>query len=92
MELKNISLFKEKCLIGGQWTESITGDIIEVDNPASKEIIGKVPKCSTEETKKAIEEAILDGEIPNDYDAAFAFMMNNKESFLGGKSGLRVQN
>ena len=57
MKLKNSSLFKEKCLIGGKWTGSITGNLIEVDNPASREIIGKIPKCSTEETKNAIEEA-----------------------------------
>jgi tRNA nucleotidyltransferase (CCA-adding enzyme) len=28
--------------------------------------------------KKAIEDAILDGDIPNDYDAAYAFMLKIK--------------
>ena len=57
MELKNNALFKETCFIGGRWIESDSGEKIEVDNPASNEIIGKVPKCSSSETKKAIEEA-----------------------------------
>ena len=57
MKLKNNTLFKETCFIGGKWIESDSGEKIEVDNPASNEIIGNVPKCSTSETKKAIEEA-----------------------------------
>jgi len=57
MELNNTSLFQEKCFIGGKWTESLTGKYIEVDNPANQQIIGKVPNCSTNETKNAINEA-----------------------------------
>ena len=57
MELKNNALFKENCLIGGKWIESNSGEKIDVDNPANGEIIGKVPKCSTSETTKAIDEA-----------------------------------
>ena len=57
MELKNNTLFKETCFIGGKWIESDTGEKIKVDNPANGEIIGEVPKCSTSETQKAIQEA-----------------------------------
>ena len=57
MELKNNTLFKETCFIGGKWIESDTGEKIKVDNPANGEIIGEVPKCSTSETQKAIKEA-----------------------------------
>ena len=57
MELKNNELFKENCFIGGKWIESNSGEKIDVDNPANGEIIGKVPKCSTSETSKAIDEA-----------------------------------
>ena len=32
--------------------------------------------------KKAIEEAILDGEIKNEYDAAYAFMIKNKDEII----------
>ena len=57
MELKNNELFKENCFVGGKWIESNSGEKIDVDNPANGEIIGKVPKCSTSETTKAIDEA-----------------------------------
>ncbi len=57
MELKNKALFKENCFIGGKWIESNSGEKIKVDNPANNEIIGEVPKCTTSETTKAIDEA-----------------------------------
>ena len=57
MELKNNTLFKETCFIGGKWIESDSGEKIKVNNPANNEIIGEVPKCSTSETAKAIDEA-----------------------------------
>jgi len=59
MELKNKSLFKEECYIGGKWIKSINGETIDVDNPATQKTIGKVPKCGKEETKRAIESANL---------------------------------
>ena len=57
MELKNKSLFKQQCFIGGKWVKSLSGETIEVDNPASQKIIGVVPKCEAEETKQAISSA-----------------------------------
>ena len=57
MELNNKSLFKEKCFVNGLWTDSQNGKTIEVNNPATMEIVGKVPNFSAEETKSAIDHA-----------------------------------
>ena len=51
MDLVNKSLFKDKCYINGEWLESNNKQKIEVNNPATLEIIGTVPKCGKEETK-----------------------------------------
>ena len=57
MEIKNTDLFKEQCYINGEWVNSNNNEFIKVNNPATLEIIGKVPKCGAEETKVAIEAA-----------------------------------
>ena len=57
MELNNKSLFKEKCFVNGLWTGSLSGKTIEVNNPATMEIVGKVPNFTAEETKSAIDHA-----------------------------------
>jgi succinate-semialdehyde dehydrogenase/glutarate-semialdehyde dehydrogenase len=56
-QLKDPRLFREACYVDGQWIQSGSGGAIDVDNPATGEIIGKVPKLSGIETKQAIEAA-----------------------------------
>ena len=56
-ELKDPRLFREACYVDGQWIQASSGQMISVDNPATCEIIGKVPKLSGTETKQAIEAA-----------------------------------
>ena len=56
-ELKDPRLFREACYLDGQWVQSKSGATINVDNPATGEIIGKVPKLGGAETKQAIEAA-----------------------------------
>ena len=48
MELKNKSLFKQECFIGGKWVNSINGETIEVENPDTQKTIGIVPKCDAQ--------------------------------------------
>ena len=57
MELNNKSLFKEKCFVNGLWADSQNGNKIEVNNPATMEIIGKVPNFTRDETKSVINRA-----------------------------------
>ena len=57
MELKNKSLFRQECFVGGKWIKSISGETIDVDNPATQSLIGNVPKCGSSETETAINAA-----------------------------------
>lgn len=56
-ELKDSGLFREACYVNGQWIQAGSGKTIDVDNPATREMIGKVPKLGAAETKHAIEAA-----------------------------------
>jgi succinate-semialdehyde dehydrogenase / glutarate-semialdehyde dehydrogenase len=56
-DLKDSRLFREACYVDGQWIEGSSGQTIAVDNPATGEIIGKVPKLGAAETRLAIEAA-----------------------------------
>ena len=57
MMLSDMTLFRQACLIGGQWVGSESGETIPVDNPATGAILGQVPRCGREETRRAIEAA-----------------------------------
>ena len=57
MKIQSQKLFQNKCYINGKWIDSNNKKTIDVNNPASLEIIGNVPKCGTNETKLAIEAA-----------------------------------
>ncbi len=56
-QLRDGSLFREQCYIDGAWVDADSGAAIAVNNPASDEILGTVPKLGAEETARAIEAA-----------------------------------
>ncbi|MNQ20105.1 Glutarate-semialdehyde dehydrogenase DavD [compost metagenome] len=57
MQLKNAHLFRQQAYIDGVWLDADSGQTIAVNNPASGEIIGSVPKMGRAETRRAIEAA-----------------------------------
>lgn len=57
MKLSNVSLFKRKCFINGQWQNAVSGLKIQVINPATQENLGTVPNMGALETQQAIQAA-----------------------------------
>ena len=57
MLAKSNAFMKEANLIGGDWVAADGGETIEVNNPATGQIIGTVPMSGKAETKRAIEAA-----------------------------------
>ena len=57
VELKDLGLFREACYVNGAWIQAASRQTLEVDNPATLEIIGRVPKLSAAETRHAIQAA-----------------------------------
>jgi succinate-semialdehyde dehydrogenase / glutarate-semialdehyde dehydrogenase len=56
-ELKNPQLFHEACYIDGIWMTPHDERTTDVDNPATGEIIGRVPQMGAHQTRQAIEAA-----------------------------------
>ena len=51
------ALFREQCYVNGGWLDARGGGSIEVDNLATREVIGTVPALGAAETRAAIEAA-----------------------------------
>ena len=50
-------LFRQACYIDGAWVGALGGEDINVDDPATGEVIGKVPRMGTAQTRQAIDAA-----------------------------------
>ena len=55
--LKDQGLFRDRCLVDGQWVEADSRARINVDNPADGSLVGTVPDCGAAETRRAVEAA-----------------------------------
>lgn len=54
MNLQDQSLFHEQCFIDGKWIDADSEETIAVNNPATGEILGTIPKMGAAETSRAI--------------------------------------
>src|ERR1700760_3982611 len=55
--LQDADLFRRQAYIGGQWCDADNGATLEVNNPATGEILGTVPRMGAAETRRAIDAA-----------------------------------
>ncbi|TBV10719.1 NADP-dependent succinate-semialdehyde dehydrogenase [Stutzerimonas kirkiae] len=57
MQSNTPRLLRQQAYIDGTWQDADSGDRIDVNDPATGEIIGSVPKMGASETRRAIEAA-----------------------------------
>jgi succinate-semialdehyde dehydrogenase/glutarate-semialdehyde dehydrogenase len=57
LPLKDPKLFREQCYLDGAWIGADANQTIAVDNPATGETVGTVPRMGAAETRRAIEAA-----------------------------------
>ncbi len=57
INISDQALLKTQAYINGQWIDADSGETVPVTNPANGEVIAEVAKCSTAETRRAIEAA-----------------------------------
>jgi succinate-semialdehyde dehydrogenase/glutarate-semialdehyde dehydrogenase len=55
--LTDSALFRQACYVDGSWIQSSASATITVDNPATGELVGTVPRLGRAETRAAIEAA-----------------------------------
>lgn len=54
LALKDPSLLREQCYLGGDWVDAVGGATITVRNPATGEAVGTVPDMGADEARLAI--------------------------------------
>jgi succinate-semialdehyde dehydrogenase / glutarate-semialdehyde dehydrogenase len=57
IHLQDPGLLRHQCYVNGRWIDAPDQKVIEVDNPATGEIVGAVPALGTADTRRAIEAA-----------------------------------
>jgi len=55
--LQDARLFRQACYVDGAWIEHASHGAIDVDNPATGEIVGSVPRLGRDETRRAVDAA-----------------------------------
>ncbi|HKJ50227.1 MAG TPA: aldehyde dehydrogenase family protein, partial [Gammaproteobacteria bacterium] len=57
MKISDQGLLRTQAYIDGKWVDADNGETVPVTNPANGEVLAEVAKCSTAETRRAIEAA-----------------------------------
>src|ERR1043165_1444504 len=57
ISLRDMSLFREQAFVAGRWESAANGQVKQVFNPASGQLLGTVPNMGAAETRRAIEAA-----------------------------------
>lgn len=56
-DLNTPSLFRQQCFVAGVWCDADQGAVVAVNNPATGEELGSVPRMGAAEVRRAIEAA-----------------------------------
>jgi succinate-semialdehyde dehydrogenase/glutarate-semialdehyde dehydrogenase len=62
INLKDVSLLRTQCFVGGQWVSADSGCVVTVTDPADGRLLAAVPDCGAIETQRAI--AVADAAWP----------------------------
>jgi succinate-semialdehyde dehydrogenase/glutarate-semialdehyde dehydrogenase len=54
VQLQDQELFHQLCYVGGEWRPAAGGGTLDVDDPATGEVIGEVPNFDAADTERAI--------------------------------------
>ena len=57
MQLQEPDLLQQQCLVNGNWVSAKSGQVIDVHNPATGELVGSVPALGREAAREAVEAA-----------------------------------
>ena len=57
MQIKDKSLFRQKCYVDGKWIDADDRGVICVTNPANGSTLGTVPRLGARETARAVDAA-----------------------------------
>jgi len=57
MQLRDKKLFREQCYVNGEWVNADSGETFDVNNPATNDRLGSVPKMGAPETRRAVKSA-----------------------------------
>ncbi len=57
LQLQDPDLLRQTCLIGGEWLAADDSSTLDVNDPASGEVLGTVPRMGAAETRRAIDAA-----------------------------------